>query len=49
MIKAIKDICKSRGCSTIKLWSRNYRQPAHQCYLNAGFEILDAKFFELDL
>ena len=49
MIKAIKDICKSRGCSTIKLWSRNYRQPAHQCYLNVGFEILDAKFFELDL
>ena len=49
MIKAIKDICKSRGCSQIKLWSCNFRQAAHQCYLNAGFEILDAKFFELDL
>ncbi|MCI8574844.1 MAG: GNAT family N-acetyltransferase [Bacilli bacterium] len=49
MIKAIKDICKDRGCCAIKLWSRNFRQPAHQCYLNAGFEILDAKFFELHL
>jgi GNAT superfamily N-acetyltransferase len=49
MIKAIQEICKDRGCCAIKLWSRNFRQPAHQCYLNAGFEILDAKFFELNL
>lgn len=49
MIKAIKEICKDRGCCAIKLWSCNFRQPAHQCYLNAGFEILDAKFFTLDL
>lgn len=49
MMKVIKDICKERGCNTIKLWSRDFRKPAHQCYLNEGFEILDAKFFELKL
>ncbi len=49
MIDVIKKLCKDRDCSTIKLWSKNFRTPAHQCYLNAGFEIVDAKFFELNL
>lgn len=49
MLEVVKKVCKDRGCCTAKLWSRNFRQPAHKCYLNEGFEILDAKFFELDL
>ena len=49
MMSVIKKICMERGCSTIKLWSRDFRQPAHKCYLKEGFQILDAKFFELNL
>lgn len=49
MIDVIKNICKKRGCSAIKLWSRNFREPAHKCYMSEGFEVLDAKFFELYL
>lgn len=48
MMQVIKKICKQRGCSTIKLWSCNFRVPAHKCYLKNGFEVLDAKFFEFD-
>lgn len=49
MLDVVKKICESRGCSSIKLWSKNFRQPAHQCYLKEGFEIIDAKFFEYEL
>ncbi len=49
MMNVIKKICKEKNCISIKLWSKNFRIPAHTCYLNEGFEIIDAKFFELKL
>ncbi len=49
MMNVVKKICKEKNCISIKLWSKNFRQPAHKCYLREGFEIIDAKFFELDL
>jgi len=49
MLDVVKKICQDRGCSAIKLWSRNFRKPAHQCYQNFGFDVLDAKFFELSI
>lgn len=49
MMNVIKKICKEKNCVSIKLWSKNFRVPAHTCYLKEGFEIIDAKFFELNL
>lgn len=49
MMSVVKKICKEKNCISIKLWSKNFRQPAHKCYLREGFEIIDAKFFELGL
>ncbi len=46
MMNVIKKVCKDRGCKAIKLWSCNFREPAHKCYYKEGFEALDAKFFE---
>jgi len=46
MMDIIKKICKSKGCTSIKMWSCNFRQPAHKCYLKNDFEVVDAKFFE---
>jgi len=38
-------IAKDRGCNAVELWSKNFREAAHKCYLNYGFEVMDAKFF----
>ncbi len=48
MMDVIKKVCKERGCVSIKLWSCNFRVPAHKCYMKHGFEALDAKFFYFD-
>lgn len=45
MLDEVTKICKEHKCKTIELWSRNFRQAAHACYLNYGFVIDDAKFF----
>lgn len=45
MLDEVTKICKEHNCKTIELWSRNFRIPAHACYLNYGFEVDDSKFF----
>lgn len=45
MLKECEKICKERRCVEMKLWSMNFRQPAHECYKRYGFEVNDAKFF----
>ena len=46
MLDEITKICQENNCTKMKLWSKNFRQPAHACYMNYGFEVIDAKFFE---
>ena len=48
MMQVVYKVCKQRDCKSIKLWSCNFRQPAHKFYYKSGFEVLDAKFFEFD-
>lgn len=43
------NICLNRGCSSLKLWSNNYREAAHACYKEYGFIVEDAKFFKKDI
>lgn len=38
-------ICKEMDCKVMELWSNNYREAAHACYKNYGFEVNDAAFF----
>jgi len=45
MLIECERICKGLDCNEMKLWSMNFRIPAHECYKNFGFEINDAKFF----
>lgn len=45
MLEVVQDICKIRGCDSLKLWSRNFRVAAHACYKKFGFIIDDAGFF----
>ena len=45
MLDKIEQLCLEKGCSTIKLWSRNFRAPAHVCYQKFGFQKVDAQFF----
>ena len=42
-------ICQEKGCSSIKLWSKNVRVPAHSLYHEYGFELLEAGFFEKEI
>lgn len=49
MMQVIKKICKEKNCISVKLWSKNFRKPAHELYLREGFEIIDAKFFEQEI
>lgn len=49
MLKTIKIICEQRGCCAIKLWSRNFRVPAHNCYKKFGFVPDDSTFFSLEI
>lgn len=46
LMEEIFAICREQEVDTIKLWSRNFRVPAHALYRKHGFEVLDAKFFE---
>ena len=45
MLDYVKQIAKERNCIALELWSKNFRQAAHACYKNYGFEVVDAKFF----
>lgn len=45
MLVECEKICKEMNCVEMKLWSMNFRIPAHECYKRYGFEINDAKFF----
>ena len=45
MLDYVKEIAKEKNCISLELWSKNFRVPAHACYKNYGFEVLDAKFF----
>lgn len=45
MLQEVERICKKRGCVAMKLWSMNFRIPAHSCYKKFGFHVDDAKFF----
>lgn len=45
MLDYVKEIAKEKNCITLELWSKNFRVPAHACYKNYGFEVVDAKFF----
>ncbi len=49
MLKVIEKTCKDRGCKSLKLWSNNFRIPAHSCYLKFGFVRNDATFFSKDI
>ena len=49
MLEVIERICKERGCTSLKLWSNNYRTAAHACYKNFGFIINDAGFFSKEI
>ena len=45
MLDFVTQIAKSRNCIALELWSKNFREAAHACYKNYGFEVIDAKFF----
>ncbi len=49
MLEECEKISKEQGCVAIELWSNNFRQPAHACYKNFGFEVNDAKFFSKEI
>lgn len=49
MMSEVERIAKERGVSTLKLWSKNFRQPAHAMYRRFGFESIDATFFEKEV
>ncbi len=49
MLEVVKKVCQERNCIAIKLWSRNFRVPAHTCYKKFGFVPDDATFFNLDI
>lgn len=42
-------LCKEKNCVKIELWSMNFREAAHACYKNYGFQIDDAKFFSFEI
>ena len=49
MLEEVKKICIEKGCIAMKLWSRNFRIPAHTCYRKFGFVSDDATFFSYNL
>lgn len=49
LLSECERITKGMGCIVMELWSNNFRQPAHSCYLKYGFKINDAKFFSKDI
>lgn len=49
MLSVCEQIAKDHGCVKMELWSMNFRQAAHACYLNYGFVVDDAKFFSKEI
>lgn len=49
MLDEVTKICKENKCKKMELWSMNFRQPAHSCYKNYGFDVDDAKFFSKEI
>ncbi|MGE5456707.1 MAG: GNAT family N-acetyltransferase [Ignavibacteriales bacterium] len=49
LLKEVNKICLSKGIKSLKLWSKNFRIPAHSCYKKFGFETIDAAFFEREV
>ena len=49
MLKVVEKLCQDRGCTSLKLWSKNFRTAAHACYKNFGFQTIDAAFFEKEI
>lgn len=45
MLEYIEKVCLEKQCNSIKLWSRNFRIPAHECYKKFGFTPDDSTFF----
>ena len=46
MLVECEKICKKMNCVEMKLWSKNFRIPAHECYKRYGFNVIEATFFE---
>lgn len=46
MLEFVTDICKEKGCISIKLWSGNQREAAHACYKEYGFKSFACGFFQ---
>lgn len=46
MLIECERICREHNCVQMKLWSKNFRMPAHACYKHYGFTTIDATFFE---
>ena len=49
LLEECERISKMKNCSAMKLWSNNFRKPAHECYKNYGFIVNDAKFFSKEI
>ncbi len=49
MLEVVRTVCKNHECKEIKLWSRNFRVPAHTCYKNFGFVADDSTFFSIKI
>jgi len=49
MLEIVEQICMDQECKTMKLWSNNFRVPAHKCYQKFGFKKQDAGFFEKEI
>ena len=45
MLDEITKICKKHKCVVMELWSMNFREAAHACYKNYGFNLDEAGFF----
>lgn len=46
LLDYVTEICKEKGCISIKLWSGNFREAAHACYKDYGFEPFECGFFQ---
>lgn len=46
MLIECEQICKKMNCVEMKLWSKNFRVAAHECYKHYGFNVIEATFFE---
>lgn len=49
MLEVVKKVCENHNCCAMKLWSRNFRIPAHECYKKFGFKPDDSTFFSYEI